>query len=135
MSRVALVTGGTRGIGAAIAKALKKEGYKVAANYAGNDEAAKKCSEETGIRCEVTGLVGIYTDPRHVILYTSNGEARQEFSVVYVARPVGGTLTPSDESTQVRWTPAEAVAELQLDRSMRMRIDHYLTGPGTPHLG
>jgi acetoacetyl-CoA reductase len=49
MSRVALVTGGTRGIGAAIAKALKKEGYKVAANYAGNDEAAAKFKAETGI--------------------------------------------------------------------------------------
>jgi acetoacetyl-CoA reductase len=49
MSRVALVTGGTRGIGAAIAKALQKEGYKVAANYAGNDEAAAKFKAETGI--------------------------------------------------------------------------------------
>jgi acetoacetyl-CoA reductase len=47
--RVAIVTGGTRGIGLAIASALKKAGYKVAANYAGNDEAAKKCSAETGI--------------------------------------------------------------------------------------
>jgi acetoacetyl-CoA reductase len=47
--RVAVVTGGTRGIGLAIAGALKKAGYKVAANYAGNDEAAKKCSAETGI--------------------------------------------------------------------------------------
>ncbi len=49
MSRVALVTGGTRGIGAAIAKALKAAGYKVAASYAGNDEAAQKFKDETGI--------------------------------------------------------------------------------------
>ena len=49
MSRVALVTGGTRGIGAAIAKALKAQGYKVAANYGGNDEAAQKFKSETGI--------------------------------------------------------------------------------------
>ena len=49
MSRVALVTGGTRGIGAAIAKALKAAGYKVAANYGGNDEAANKFKAETGI--------------------------------------------------------------------------------------
>jgi acetoacetyl-CoA reductase len=50
MARVALVTGGTRGIGAAISKALKAAGYKVAANYAGNDEAAAKFKAETGIQ-------------------------------------------------------------------------------------
>lgn len=49
MSRVALVTGGTRGIGAAICKALKAVGYRVAANYGGNDEAAQKFAAETGI--------------------------------------------------------------------------------------
>lgn len=49
MARVALVTGGTRGIGAAISKALKAAGYKVAASYAGNDEAAAKFKSETGI--------------------------------------------------------------------------------------
>ena len=50
MARVALVTGGSRGIGAAISKALKAEGYEVAATYAGNDEAAAKFTAETGIK-------------------------------------------------------------------------------------
>jgi acetoacetyl-CoA reductase len=49
MARVAVVTGGTRGIGEAISKALKAAGCKVAANYAGNDEAAQKFKSETGI--------------------------------------------------------------------------------------
>ena len=49
MGRVALVTGGTRGIGAAVAKGLKKAGYNVAANYHGNDDAAKAFNEETKI--------------------------------------------------------------------------------------
>lgn len=49
MARVALVSGGTRGIGAAIAKGLKAAGYKVAANYGGNDDAAAKFKSETGI--------------------------------------------------------------------------------------
>jgi acetoacetyl-CoA reductase len=49
MARVALVTGGSRGIGAAISKALKHAGYRVAANYAGNDEAAASFKSETGI--------------------------------------------------------------------------------------
>lgn len=50
MAKVALVTGGSRGIGAAISKALKEAGYIVAANYAGNDEAAKAFTAETGIK-------------------------------------------------------------------------------------
>ena len=49
MSRVALVTGGTRGIGKAISVCLKKNGYTVVANYAGNDKAVKEFSDETGI--------------------------------------------------------------------------------------
>jgi acetoacetyl-CoA reductase len=49
MSRVAVVTGGTRGIGEAISKALKAAGYKVAANYGGNDEAAQKFKAATGV--------------------------------------------------------------------------------------
>ena len=49
MARVAVVTGGTRGIGEAVSKALKAAGYKVAANYGGNDEAAQKFKADTGI--------------------------------------------------------------------------------------
>ncbi len=49
MARVAVVTGGTRGIGRAISLALKDAGNKVAANYAGNDEAARRFTQETGI--------------------------------------------------------------------------------------
>ena len=49
MTKVAIVTGGSRGIGAAISIALKNAGYSVAANYAGNDDAAAKFKAETGI--------------------------------------------------------------------------------------
>ena len=51
MSRTALVTGGTRGIGRAISEALMAKGYRVAANYAGNEEKARLCSDETGASC------------------------------------------------------------------------------------
>ena len=50
MTKVALVTGGTRGIGRAISERLVKDGFKVAANYAGNDEAASKCAAELGVK-------------------------------------------------------------------------------------
>jgi ADP-ribose pyrophosphatase YjhB (NUDIX family) len=100
-----------------------------------SDTAIRETLEETGVQVELTGLVGIYTDPRHVILYTSNSEVRQEFSVVFTARPVGGEPTPSDESREVHWVTSGAIASLQMDRSMRMRIDHYLAGSEKPHLG
>ncbi len=51
MGKTVLVTGGTRGIGLAIASAFKQKGYQVAANYAGNDEAAAACEAETGVKC------------------------------------------------------------------------------------
>jgi ADP-ribose pyrophosphatase YjhB (NUDIX family) len=99
------------------------------------DAAVRETKEESGIDVEITGLVGIYSDPRHVIHYTSNDEVRQEFSVVFTAHPVGGEPTPSDESREVHWVAPEKIESLQMDRSMRMRIGHYLTGNGTPHLG
>lgn len=99
------------------------------------DAAIRETVEETGITVELTGLVGIYTDPRHVILYTSNGEVRQEFSVVFTARPVGGQPRPSDESREVRWVSPGSIASLAMDRSMRMRVEHFLAGPEQPHLG
>jgi acetoacetyl-CoA reductase len=61
MSRVALVTGGTRGIGRAITERLKRDGYQVAAGYSGNDEAAAKCAAELGVFV-VKGNVGSYED-------------------------------------------------------------------------
>ena len=97
--------------------------------------AVRETKEETGVDCEVTGLVGIYTDPKHVILYTSNGEARQEFSILLTARATGGVPTPSDESSQVRWVAREAVGEYAMDRSMRLRIGHFLEGRVGPYLG
>ena len=97
--------------------------------------AIRETKEETGIDCEITGLVGIYTDPKHVILYTSNGEARQEFSIAVTARTIGGVPTRSDESTEVRWVSRDDLKNFQMDRSMSMRIDHYLGNRNSPYLG
>ncbi len=96
--------------------------------------AIRETKEESGIDCEITGLVGIYTDPKHIILYTSNGEARQEFSILLTARPIGGTPSPSDESTEVGWVKPSDVTGYHMDRSMRMRIGHYLDRQAGPIL-
>jgi hypothetical protein len=71
-----------------------------------------------------------------VILYTSNGEVRQEFSILLTGVATGGQPTPSSESSEVRWVPRADVAGYLMDRSMRMRIEHYLAGrSGSPYLG
>jgi ADP-ribose pyrophosphatase YjhB (NUDIX family) len=86
--------------------------------------AVRETQEETGIECEITGLVGIYTDPKHVLLYTSNGEVRQEFSILLTAVATGGQPTPSSESSEVRWVPREDLAGYQVDPTIRLPIRH-----------
>jgi len=94
--------------------------------------AVRETSEESGIECEITGIVGIYSDPKHVLLYTSNGEVRQEFSIVLTARPLSGQPTPSSESSEVRWVPVSEIRDYTMDRSMRIRINDYLAHKESP---
>jgi 8-oxo-dGTP pyrophosphatase MutT (NUDIX family) len=97
--------------------------------------AVREVKEETGLDVELTGLVGIYTNPRHVIEYTSDGEVRQEFSIVFTAKPTGGSPRTSSESSEVVWSdPAELVG-MRMHPSMRQRIEHYLAGRAEPYLG
>ena len=97
--------------------------------------AVRETREETGIECEVTGLSGIYTDPEHVILYTSNGEVRQEFSVVLIARAIGGQLSASSETSEARWVRLDEVTTYQMDQSMRLRVGHLLEKRAIPYIG
>ncbi|MFE3443570.1 NUDIX hydrolase [Nocardia sp. NPDC059180] len=88
--------------------------------------AVRETREETGVDIQVTGIVGIFTDPTHVIHYTSNDEVRQEFTVVYRGEPIGGQPMTSSESTRVGWVPVEQIPDLTMDRSQRKRIDWAL---------
>ncbi len=67
-----------------------------------------------------------------MILYTSNCEVRQEFSIVLTARPVGGQATPSSESSEVRWVPTSELPDYTMDRSMRIRINDFLSRNESP---
>ena len=96
--------------------------------------AIREVQEETGITCQITGLVGIYTDPKHIILYTSNNEARQEFSVVLIGSSPSGHPTPSNESTDVRWVTTAELAKYRIDGSMSLRLQHYSNGTSLPYL-
>jgi 8-oxo-dGTP pyrophosphatase MutT (NUDIX family) len=88
--------------------------------------AVRETLEETGVTVEPYDVAGIYTDPRHVIHYTSDDEVRQEFSVVYRARYVAGEPTCSDETTEVRWVPVDELDALTMDRSQRERLHSAL---------
>jgi ADP-ribose pyrophosphatase YjhB (NUDIX family) len=97
--------------------------------------AVRETKEESGIDCEIIGLTGIYSDPAHVLLYTSNGEVRQEFSIVLTARATGGQPTPSSETSEVRWVRLDDVGSYQMDRSMRLRVQHYAEHRDRPYVG
>jgi 8-oxo-dGTP pyrophosphatase MutT (NUDIX family) len=87
------------------------------------ETAVREVREETGIDVEVTGIVGVYSDPRHVAEYT-NGEVRQQFSICFRARYQAGRPTPSDESTAVRWVRRDELDELDIHPSVRLRVEH-----------
>ncbi|MEU5990794.1 NUDIX domain-containing protein [Spirillospora sp. NPDC047418] len=96
--------------------------------------AVRETKEETGIECEITGIIGIYSDPKHLIHYTSNGETRQEFSILLRARQVGGRTRVSEESSDVEWIPRNQATKKEMDRSMRLRLRDYLEYPGHPRI-
>lgn len=97
--------------------------------------AVREAKEETGYDVKVTGVVGIYTNPGHVVEYTSNGEVRQEFTVVLSASIIGGAPTVNDEATEVTWVDPAQMADLQMTQSMRERIRHFISASPAPYLG
>jgi len=94
----------------------------------------REVREETGIDVEVTGLVGLYTNPQHVMAY-DDGEVRQQFSICFTARPIGGTVRASSESREVAWVDPAKLSELDIHPSMRLRIDHALADLPRPYIG
>ncbi|MFG2307678.1 NUDIX hydrolase [Streptomyces sp. NPDC048566] len=89
--------------------------------------AVRETREETGLDVEVVGLVGTYTDPGHVFAY-DDGEVRQEFSICFLARPTGGELAVSDESTDVRWFTPDETDDLPMVASIRKRLTDWRSG-------
>lgn len=95
----------------------------------------REVDEETGIAVIVEDIVGLYTDPEHVMKY-DDGEVRQQFSICFHARPVGGELRTSSESKEVRWVSPADLDKLDIHPSMRLRITHGLDASRTaPYIG
>ena len=94
----------------------------------------REVKEETGLDIQITGLLGIYTDPQHVIAY-ADGEVRQEFNITYLGRVVGGSLAVSDESTEVRFIDPTEFDQLPIHDTVRLRLRHHAEHRDTPYLG
>jgi ADP-ribose pyrophosphatase YjhB (NUDIX family) len=94
--------------------------------------AIRETEEETGVTVAVTGLIGIYSNPDHVVAF-SDGEIRQEFSICFRARPVSGEPRDSDESTEVRWVDQAELDALDIHPSIRLRIEHGLADRAEPY--
>lgn len=95
---------------------------------------AREVKEETGYDVEVETITGIYTNPNHVMAY-DDGEVRQQFSIAFRARLRGGDKRTSGESSEVEWLTAEQIEQLDLHPSMRLRLQHALSGVERPFIG
>ncbi|MCY0948365.1 NUDIX hydrolase [Streptomyces sp. H27-S2] len=96
--------------------------------------AVREVKEETGLDVEITGLVGTYTDPRHIIEY-SDAEIRRQFNVCFTARITGGELSLSEESTALRFVAPADLDALPMHHTQRLRLHHFLERRSVPYLG
>lgn len=112
--------------------ALPGGGHEIGESIA--DAVVREVKEETGYDVEVVGITGTYTNPRHVMAY-EDGEVRQQFSIAFSARLLGGEARTSDESKRVEWLSRDDIVSLPMHPSMRMRLQHALEGRPHPYIG
>ena len=101
-----------------------------------SDAAVRETAEESGMTVQITGLVGIYTDPGHVIADPGAGLVRQPFAVCFHARPLSGSPGGDQvETSDARWFTIGDIPALPIRPAMRMRIAHALTPGRACHIG
>jgi ADP-ribose pyrophosphatase YjhB (NUDIX family) len=98
------------------------------------DSVMRETKEETGLDIEVTGIVGTYTDPKHIIAYT-DGEVRRQFNICYTAKVLRGELRASHESTALEFVDPRQLDALPIHQTQRLRLGHFLERRTTPFLG
>jgi 8-oxo-dGTP pyrophosphatase MutT (NUDIX family) len=95
--------------------------------------AIRETEEETGVKVEVTGLLGVYSDPGHVVFYDSDGETRQEFEIILIGRPVSGVPAANDEASAAGWFAVADLGALDIHPTQRRQLRHWLDGT-YPHV-
>lgn len=94
--------------------------------------AIRECREETGLEVELTGLVGIFSDPRHRIAY-DDGEVRVPVNICFHGQAISGQLAIDRESVQAVWIAPEDLDAYDIHPAIRRRISHALHG-SAPHI-
>lgn len=94
--------------------------------------AIRETAEETGVLVEPTGFLGVYSDPGHIVAY-SDGEVRQQYEVMLLARPVSGTPAANDEASAAGWFAPDELDQLDIHLTQRRQLRDYLTG-AYPHV-
>ncbi len=95
--------------------------------------ALRECHEETGIIAQITGFLGIYSNPNHIIAYT-DGEARQQYENTYIGTAVDGEPSINAEADGVAYVQPDELDQYDIHPSMRRQIDDFLSST-YPHLG
>jgi ADP-ribose pyrophosphatase YjhB (NUDIX family) len=98
------------------------------------ETVVREVQEETGIEAEVQKILGVYSNPRHVSVY-DDGEVRQQFSICFLCRAVGGRLQTSNESSEVRFVELTETEAMSIHPSIRLRIQHYAENRDEPFIG
>ncbi|MBU3061933.1 NUDIX domain-containing protein [Nocardia sp. NEAU-G5] len=86
--------------------------------------AIRECAEETGITAQITGFLGVYSNPHHIVAYT-DGEVRQRYENCYIGRPVSGEPTINDEADGVAFVMPNDLDAYDIHPSMRQQLPDF----------
>jgi 8-oxo-dGTP pyrophosphatase MutT (NUDIX family) len=94
--------------------------------------AIRETQEETGVLTEITGILGVYSHPGHIVAYT-DGEIRQEWELIMLGRPVTGAPAANDEASDVRWVAAADLESLDIHPTQWRQLRDWIDG-SSPHV-
>jgi ADP-ribose pyrophosphatase YjhB (NUDIX family) len=109
-------------------------GGRVDIGESASETVVREVAEETGLVIKVTGVLGVYSDPGHVLAYPAEGAVRQQFAVCFHAWAVDGAIHPDlHETIAAEWFEPDEVSHLAMHPSMRRRVDDALGDSADVH--